>query len=92
MLLNKAIVSGLIHFHYEHIFTIDSSNGFTVEQYQQSYTKAASTAQETRQSLLKIIARLRVEMASERLPLVAWRVHHQIQEIAENLRWGVLRG
>ena len=70
---------------------IDSSQGLTVEQYQQAYIQAISTAQETRQSLLKIIAQLRVEMASERLPLVAWRVHNQIQEISENLRWGVLR-
>jgi len=71
--------------------TIDSPQGFTVEQYQQSYAQATLTAQETRQSLLEIIAKLRVEMASEKLPLVAWRVHNQIQEIAENLRWGVLR-
>lgn len=71
--------------------TIDQPNGFTVEQYQQSYASAVATAQTSRESLLKFIAQLRIEIASERLPLVIWRIHDQIQTIAESLRWGVLR-
>lgn len=72
--------------------TISAPHGLTVVQYQQSYTNAVAAAQSARQLLLEVVARLRVEMASEKLPLVAWRVHNQIQEIVESLRWGVLRG
>lgn len=69
--------------------TLAASPGFTVEQYQQSYVTAVTTAQTARTALLKVIALLRLEIASEKLPLVAWRVHDQIQELAENLRWGI---
>lgn len=72
--------------------TLASPNGFTVEQYQQSYTTAVIAARAVREPLLEAIALLRLEIAAERLPLVAWRVHNQVQEMAENLRWGVLRG
>jgi hypothetical protein len=71
--------------------TIDAPDDFTIEQYQRSYTTAVAAAQSARESLLEIIARLRLEIASERLPLVVWRIHDQVQAIAENLRWGVLR-
>ena len=63
----------------------------TIEQYQQSYTTAVTTAQAVRASLIEVIAQLRLEIASERLPLVTWRIHNQVQAIAEGLRWGVLR-
>ncbi len=71
--------------------TLASSPGFTIEQYQQSYAAAVATAQTARETLLKVIALLRLEIASEKLPLVAWRVHGQVQELAESLRWGVIR-
>ncbi len=72
--------------------TIDTPQAFTIEQYRQRYAQTVNTAQSARASLLEIIAQLRAEIASETLPLVAWRVHNQVQEIAESLRWGVLRG
>lgn len=65
--------------------------GFTVVQYQQSYALATAAARAAREPLLEMIALLRLEIAAERLPLVAWRVHNQVQELAESLRWGVLR-
>jgi hypothetical protein len=71
--------------------TLDSPGGFTIEQYRQSYTTAVAAARTAREPLLKIITRLRLEIASERLPLLVWRVHDQVQEIAESLRWGVGR-
>lgn len=71
--------------------TATALDGFTVAQYQQSYTLATAAARVAREPLLEMIALLRLEIAAERLPLVAWRVHNQVQELAENLRWGVLR-
>ncbi len=71
--------------------TLDTTNGFTLEQYRQSYATAIATAQSVRKLLLEIITRLRLEIGSERLPFITWRVHDQVQEIAETLRWGVLR-
>ncbi|MBE7555305.1 MAG: beta-galactosidase [Anaerolineales bacterium] len=71
--------------------TATAPDGFTIAQYQQSYTLAKAAARAAREPLLKMIALLRLEIAAERLPLVAWRVHHQVQELAESLRWGVLR-
>jgi hypothetical protein len=72
--------------------TLEAPAGFTLDQYQQNYTAAIAAARAGRQPLLEVIALLRLEIASERLPLVAWRIHNQVQEIAESLRWGVLRG
>jgi hypothetical protein len=72
--------------------TLATSPGFTIGQYQQSYATAVDTARVARDALLEVIALLRLEIASGKLPLVAWRVHNQVQELAENLRWGVLRG
>lgn len=71
---------------------VENSGGLTVAQYQQAYSAATETAQRVRQPLLALIERLRAEIASEELPLVAWRVHDQVQALAEGLRWGVLRG
>jgi hypothetical protein len=71
--------------------TLDPTSNFTVEQYRQSYAAAVATAQSARQPLLEIITRLRLEIGAERLPFITWRVHDQVQEIAETLRWGVLR-
>ncbi|NJN94540.1 MAG: hypothetical protein HC875_10815 [Anaerolineales bacterium] len=65
---------------------------FTIEQYRQNFTAAQSAARAAREPLLELIALLRLEIAAERLPLLAWRVHQQVQEAAEGLRWGVLRG
>jgi hypothetical protein len=71
--------------------TLDAPAGFTVELYQQSYATAVDAAVAARQPLLEIITRLRFGIGSEQFPLVFWRVHNQVQEIAETLRWGVLR-
>jgi hypothetical protein len=64
----------------------------TPEQYQQSYTTAVAAAQTCRRLLLNTLAGLRLEIATEELPLVAWRVHDQLHSLTERLRWGVLRG
>ena len=72
-------------------FPVDAFENFTVEQYRQSYTTAATAIQVVRESLLKIITQLRQDIGSEKMPLIAWRVHDQVQEIVETLRWGVLR-
>jgi hypothetical protein len=71
---------------------LEAPTEFTLGQYRQSYTAAITAARAGRRPLLEVIALLRLEIASERLPLVAWRIHNQVQEIAESLRWGVLRG
>jgi hypothetical protein len=71
---------------------LDAPDGFSIAQYQQSYTAAITAAHTARESLLQVIALLRLEIAAERLPLLTWRVHNQVQELAESLRWGVLRG
>jgi hypothetical protein len=71
--------------------TVAAPDGFTAAQYQHSYATATAAARAAREPLLEMIALLRLEIAAERLPLVAWRVHHQVQELAESLRWGVLR-
>ncbi len=65
---------------------------FSFEQYQQRYSRAVKAAQAARKPLLEIIAQLRLQIAAEQLPLVTWRVHDQVQAIADSLRWGVLRG
>jgi hypothetical protein len=70
--------------------TVDLT-GLTVAQYQESYALAVDTTQQVRKALLEIVAQLRLEIASERLPLVVWRIHDQIQTVTESLRWGVLR-
>jgi hypothetical protein len=69
-----------------------TSSTFTLEQYLQGYATAVTTAEVARGPLLDLLALLRLEIAAERLPLVAWRVHNQVQEIIESLRWGILRG
>jgi hypothetical protein len=75
----------------EQVQDIIDSPGLTVAQYQESYVLAVDTTQQVREALLEIIAQLRLEIASERLPLVVWRIHDQIQTVTESLRWGVLR-
>jgi hypothetical protein len=70
---------------------IDGREGLTVEVYRQGYSTATATAETCREKLLAVIAQLRSQIAAETLPLVAWRVHDQVQDIAERLRWGVLR-
>lgn len=71
---------------------VDTSAGFTVAHYQATYQTAVEAARTARLTLLEMIAEFRLEIISEQLPLVVWRVHDQIEAIAENLRWGVLRG
>ncbi len=63
----------------------------TIEQYRHLCAEMATPLQSTHTLLLKHIALLRLELASEELPLVLWRVHDQVQAIAESLRWGVVR-
>jgi hypothetical protein len=71
---------------------LSTPGGFTIEQYQQTYTATLADVDTVKAALFEIIGLLRLELAAERLPLVTWRLHDQIQEIAESLRWGVLRG
>lgn len=70
---------------------LESTEKLTVKQYQRSYAEAVATAQTVRQPLLKIIARLRLELGRRELPPVLWPVHDQVQELAETIRWGVCR-
>ncbi len=70
---------------------LESGEKLTVKQYQCSYAEAVVAAQAARQPLLKIIARLRLELGQRELPLMLWSVHDQVQELAETLRWGVCR-
>ena len=63
----------------------------TVEQYRHSYNKAIASAQLARQPLLATVARLRRQINAEELPLLLWPIHDRVQDIAEILRWGVLR-
>jgi hypothetical protein len=72
--------------------TLQAPQDFTVARYQQDYARVIQVVQNAREALLDTIAHLRVQIATEKLPLVAWRIHDQIQAIAESLRWGVLRG
>jgi hypothetical protein len=71
---------------------VTSPAPFVVADYQQSYAAAIAAARNAKEPLLPLIARLRLEIAAKELPLVLWRVHNQLQEIVETLRWGVLRG
>ncbi len=64
---------------------------FTIEQYRQAHQLAVNAAQTAGAALGAIIAQLRLEIAAEQLPLVAWRLHDQTQTIADTLRWGILR-
>jgi hypothetical protein len=70
---------------------IERPAGFSLAQYQQAYQTAIGAAQLAGQPLAATIAELRLKIASEELPLVIWRVHDQLQHLAESLRWGVLR-
>ncbi len=71
--------------------TLTPPNDLTVEIYQQAHATAVAAAQAGRDPLLEIIAKLRLEIALERFPPLAWRIHNQVQEMAETLRWGALR-
>ncbi len=75
----------------DHLKEVIDSNVLTIYHYQKSYALAVETTRSTRAELLEIVAQLRLGIASERLPLVVWRIHDQIQSITESLRWGVLR-
>lgn len=70
--------------------TLDPA-GLTIEQYQHSYKDAITVADHCRQELDELVAEIRIDIALEKLPLVVWRVHDQIQSISNRLRWGVLR-
>ncbi len=67
-----------------------STDDLTLADYQQLYAEMIPSLQSTQTLLLKHLALLRLELASEELPLVLWRVHDQVQAIAEGLRWGVV--
>lgn len=67
-------------------------SALTLVAYQEGYQQAAGAAQAARAALLPPLAALRLDLASEQLPLVVWRVHDQVQAVVEGLRWGVLRG
>ena len=63
----------------------------TIEQYQQKYTHAVTAASYARQEMDHLVAQLRANIAAEKLPLVTWRIHDQIESISKRLYWGVLR-
>lgn len=66
--------------------------GLSLPQYQQGYLAALAAARNAEEPLRQVLARLRLELAAAELPLVLWRVHNQVQESLDSLRWGVLRG
>lgn len=66
------------------------ANPLTLVEYRQARQDAVDAARSAIDSLLVVIEQLRLEIAGEQLPLVAWRLHDQAQTIAETLRWGVL--
>jgi hypothetical protein len=70
---------------------LETSDNLTIEQYRQGWDNATKSAIAARLPLLKMISYLRLQLGSEKLPLILWRVHDQVQEIVETLRWGVLR-
>lgn len=70
--------------------TIETES-LTAADYQQGYATAIEAAQTAREPLLELIARLRLEIAREKLPLLTWQIHDQVQEIVESLRWGIRR-
>ena len=65
-----------------------AATDLTLADYQRLYAEIIPPLQSTQTLLLKHLALLRLELASEELPLVLWRVHDQVQAIAESLRWG----
>lgn len=66
--------------------------GLSLAQYQQGYMAALAAARNAEEPLRPVLARLRLELAAAELPLVLWRIHNQVQESLDSLRWGVLRG
>jgi len=64
---------------------------FSLEQYQQGYKIAMTTADRCLESLSSLIAHVRSEIVAEMLPLLMWRVHDQLLSLAGRLRWGVKR-
>jgi hypothetical protein len=70
---------------------LETPERLTVEQYQTGYSQAVASAQQARQPLLDTVSRLRLQFSLEKLPLVLWPIHDRLQNIAELLRWGVLR-
>lgn len=71
---------------------IDAPDGFSLEEYRAAYQRAVEAARAAQTPLLKVIAELRRQIGADELPYVLWRIHDQVQEIVETLRWGVLRG
>ena len=65
---------------------------FNLADYQEAYRAAVTAAQAARRPLLDLITQLRRDIVAAELPLVIWRIHDQVQIVAECLRWGVLRG
>ncbi|GAB4448869.1 MAG: hypothetical protein Kow0031_31360 [Anaerolineae bacterium] len=71
--------------------TAAAAPSLTLAEYRQNFESATHAAREARRALLPLLELLRLELASEQLPLVAWRVHQQLLHLTELLRWGVLR-
>ncbi|MCB0153257.1 MAG: hypothetical protein KDF65_00575, partial [Anaerolineae bacterium] len=71
--------------------TLAQPSTLTVTTYQQSHQAAIAAAETALAPLLDLLAQLRLEIVAARLPLVTWRIHDQVQAVAETLRWGVLR-
>lgn len=69
---------------------VDASS-LTLAEYRQNFAAATHAAHNAQHALLPLLELMRLELASEQLPLVAWRVHQQVLHLSESLRWGVLR-
>ncbi|MCB0211868.1 MAG: beta-galactosidase [Anaerolineae bacterium] len=63
----------------------------TIEHYQQSYAQIVTAAIHAYQEIDPLVAQLRINIATEKLPLVTWRIHDQIESIGKRLQWGILR-
>ncbi len=71
--------------------TAAAAPSLTLAEYRHNFEAATHAAHEARRALLPLLELLRLELFSEQLPLVAWRVHQQLLYLSELLRWGVLR-
>jgi|GEM_PF-1510848 len=70
----------------------DQPNGLTIDQYQYGYEQAVTAARAGQEPLLNTLHHLRQMIGADQFPIVFWRVHDQLQHIAEALHWGVKRG
>jgi hypothetical protein len=68
---------------------VNTPGGFSLNQYQQAHQAAAASAQTARTALLALIDSWRHALNTPEFPLLLWRVHNQLQDLAQTLRWGI---